>query len=154
MTQVLDQDLFFMRLVYEEVELAIYEGNPPFAALIVDEEHKVLARAHNLSNSKQVSISHAEIEAIYKACATLGKKKLKSCCLYVNAESCAMCAGAIIKSGIRRVVYGAPYEQGSNPEIYLREINERALPQLEILSGIMSDQFAEQIRRGRQKISQ
>lgn len=140
----------YMDLVYEEVELAIHEGNPPFAAVIVDAEGVVIAKAHNQANTKKIAISHAEVEAINLACLILKQKKLKGCTLYANAESCAMCSGAIIKAGISKVVYGAPFEKGSSPDIYLREINARATPALEIVGGIMSERFMEQITRGRQ----
>lgn len=139
-----------MHLVYEEVEVAISEGNPPFAALITGPQGKILAKTHNQSNTKKITISHAEIEAIYSACTTLGQKKLTGCSMYVNAESCAMCAGAIIKSGITHVYYGAPYEEGSNPDIYLCEINKKANPRLTIQGGIMQDKFMMQIKRGRE----
>lgn len=139
-----------MRLVYQEVEIAIQEGNPPFAAIITDSEGHILAKAHNLANTKQIAIAHAEIEAIQMACAAVGNKKLNNCILYANAESCAMCSGAIIKSGISEVLYGAPHENGSSPDIYLREINEKATPKLKIRGGFMKDKFIEQIKRGRE----
>lgn len=138
-----------MSLVYEEVEIAIQEGNPPFAAVITDSENNIVAVAHNLANTKQVAIAHAEIEAIQLACKALGKKKLHGCILYANAESCAMCSTAIVKSGISQVFYGAPHENGSNPDLHLREINKKTTSQLKVHGGIMKDKFIEQINRGR-----
>lgn len=138
-----------MNLVYEEVEIAIQEGNPPFAAVITDSENNILAVAHNQANTKQLAIAHAEIEAIQLVCKILGKKKLDGCILYANAESCAMCSTAIIKSGILQVFYGAPHESGSNPDVHLHEINKKAIPQLKVHGGFMKDKFSEQIKRGR-----
>ncbi len=138
-----------MNLVYEEVEIAIQEGNPPFAAIITDSENNILAAAHNQANTKQLAIAHAEIEAIQLACKTLGKKKLDGCILYANAESCGMCSTAIIKSGISQVIYGAPHEKGSNPDVHLLEINRKATPQLRVHGGFMREKFIEQINRGR-----
>lgn len=143
-----------MNLLYKEVEIAIQEGNPPFAAIITDSENNILAIARNQANTKQLAIAHAETEAILTACAALGRKKLHNCILYANAESCAMCSGAIIKSGITEVLYGAPHEDGSSPDIYLREINEKATPKLKIRGGFMKDKFFEQIVRGRESLSQ
>lgn len=148
------QPEFWMQLVYEEVELAIQEGNPPFAALITDQKDRLLALTHNQANTKNIKIAHAEMEAIQMACAFLGLCQISGCRLYVNAESCTMCAGAIIKSGITHVYYGAPYEEGSNPTIYLREINERANPKLTIQGGLMEEKFREQIQRGRAHLFQ
>ena len=75
-----------MNLVYDEVEVAIQEGNPPFAAIITDWENNILAASHNQANTKQLAIAHAEIEAIQLACKILGKKKLEGCILYANAN--------------------------------------------------------------------
>jgi hypothetical protein len=61
-----------LNLVYKEVEIAIQEGNPPFAAIITDPENNILAVAHNQANIKQLAIAHAEIEAIQLACKLLG----------------------------------------------------------------------------------
>lgn len=143
-----EQELI-MKLVYEEVEIAIQEGNPPFAAIITDPQNNILAVCHNQANTKQLAIAHAEIEAIQLACKILGKKKLDGCILYANAESCAMCSTAIIKSGISQVFYGAPHENGSNPDLHLREVNKKAVPPLKIYGGFMKDKFIEQINRGR-----
>lgn len=141
-----------MDIVYEEVEVAIQEGNSPFAAVITDSENRILAVSHNQANNKQLAIAHAEIEAIQMACKVLGQKKLNGCILYVNAESCAMCATAIIKSGIAQVIYGAPHEKGSNPDIHLHEINQKTAPKIKIHGGYMKDKFMEQIQRGRRQI--
>lgn len=138
-----------MNLVYEEVEIAIQEGNPPFAAIITDSENNILSIAHNQANTKQLAIAHAEIEAIQLACKILGKKKLDGCILYANAESCAMCSTAIVKSGISQVFYGAPHENSSNPDLHLREINKKSTPHLKIHGGFMKSKFVEQINRGR-----
>lgn len=141
-----------MNLLYEEVEISIDEGNSPFAAIITDSQNNMISKTHNQANSKNITIAHAEIEAIQMACNKLKKKKLNNCIIYVNAESCAMCATAIIKSGIAKVYYGAPHEQVSNPSIYLREINEKASPKLEVYGGIMAEKFSEQIQRGRKHL--
>lgn len=138
-----------MKLVYEEVEIAIQEGNPPFAAIITDSKNNILSVAHNQANTKQLAIAHAEIEAIQLACKILGKKKLNDCILYANAESCAMCSTAIIKSGISQVFYGAPHENGSNPDLHLREVNKKAVPRLKVHGEFMKERFIEQINRGR-----
>jgi tRNA(Arg) A34 adenosine deaminase TadA len=138
-----------MDLVYEEVEVAIREGNPPFAAIITDADHNILAVAHNQANTKLLAIAHAEIEAIQIACKFLGKKKLHGCILYANAESCAMCSTAIIKSGITEIFYGAPHEADSNPDLHLHEISKKTIPPIHIHGGFMKNKFMEQIKRGR-----
>ncbi len=141
-----------MQLVYDEVEVAIKEGNPPFAAIITDAKNNILAVSHNQANTKQLAIAHAEMEAIQIACKRIGQKKLNGCILYANAESCAMCATAIIKSGITQVFYGAPHEPGSNPDLHLCEINKQTLPKIQVHGGFMKEKFIEQIERGRRQV--
>lgn len=143
-----------LNLVYEEVEITIQEGNPPFAAVITDSKNNILSIAHNQANTKQLAIAHAEIEAIQLACKILAKKKLDGCILYANTESCGMCSTAIIKSGISQVFYGAPHENGSNPDVHLLEINRKATPQLIVQGGFMRKKFIEQISRGRSQTQQ
>jgi tRNA(adenine34) deaminase len=145
------QQQVLMDLVYEEVECAMKEGNRPFGALITDPEGEIIAKTHNQVNTKKLAIAHGEIEAIQEACAKIGKKKLNDCTIYVNAESCAMCSGAIIKAGITKVFYGAhaPLEE-SSPNLYLREINKKANPKLEIHGGIMEEKFKEQIMKSKE----
>ncbi len=60
-----------------------------------------------------------------------------------------MCSTAIIKSGISQVFYGAPHENGSNPDLHLNEINKKATPLLNVQGGFMKDKFIDQIKRGR-----
>lgn len=67
----------------------------------------VIARAHNLKESKNDVTAHAEILAIRKAAKKLGNWRLNDCVLYTTLEPCQMCAGAIIHSRINRVVFGA-----------------------------------------------
>lgn len=153
-TGVLQEQEYLLTILYKEVEIAIEEGNPPFAAIITNSDNHILAVTHNRANTKQLAIAHAEIEAIQMACEALRKKKLNGCILYANAEPCAMCSGAIIKSGITEVIYAAPHEEGSTPDIYLCEINEKASPKLKIREGFMKDKFNEQIKRGRDQLLQ
>ena len=117
-------------------------GDPPslFTVQYFDEQGNMIIR----SGGKR---SHSD-SLFY----TEAKKKLNGCTLYVNAESCAMCSGAVIKSGINEVFYGAPYEKGSTPDIYLREINKKAVPKLKIVGGIMQEKFMEQIKRGQKRL--
>ena len=68
---------------------------------------EVVARAHNLTESRHDPCGHAELLAIRKAATRLGRWRLNDCNLYVTLEPCAMCAGAIVWSRIAKVVYGA-----------------------------------------------
>ena len=75
-------------------------------------DDKIIARGYNKRETLQQSIAHAEIMAIQKACKKLGTWRLEDCVLYVTLEPCPMCAGAIIQSRIKEVVYGATDPKG------------------------------------------
>lgn len=96
----------FMRAAVAEAKKAAQKGECPIGAVIVL-DGKILARGHNLRETKECVINHAEIIAIQKANKKLGSWRLDGCDLYVTLEPCAMCAGAIIQSRIRSVYFGA-----------------------------------------------
>ena len=96
----------YMKLALKEAYKAFDKDEVPIGALIVL-DGKVIARAHNLREKKQISTAHAEILAIEKACKKLGTWRLENCELYVTLEPCPMCAGAIIQSRIIPI-----YKQG------------------------------------------
>jgi tRNA(adenine34) deaminase len=78
----------------------------PVGAVIVS-ENRIIGRAHNQTETLQDPTAHAEMIAISAAANTLGSWRLEGCTLFVTLEPCAMCAGAVVLSRIRRVVFGA-----------------------------------------------
>lgn len=97
----------FMHEALKEASKALKKDEVPIGAVIV-KDNKIIARGHNLRETKQNSLCHAEIIAINKACRKLGNFRLEDCDLYVTVEPCPMCAGAIIQSRIKNVYYGTP----------------------------------------------
>lgn len=81
-------------------------GEVPVGAVIV-KNGEIIAKGRNMREQKQNALSHAEIEAINNACKVLGSWRLDDCELYVTLEPCPMCAGAIINSRIRTLIFGA-----------------------------------------------
>ena len=81
-------------------------GEVPVGAVIV-KDGKIIATGKNERETKQNALSHAEIEAINNACKALGSWRLDGCEMYVTLEPCPMCAGAIINSRIKTLVFGA-----------------------------------------------
>ena len=78
----------------------------PIGCVIV-REGKIIARGYNRRNTDKNTLSHAELNAIRKASKKLGDWRLEGCTMYVTLEPCPMCAGAIMNSRLKRVVYGA-----------------------------------------------
>lgn len=96
----------FMKLAIKEAQKARDKDEVPIGAVIVKND-KVIARGHNLRESKKNSLKHAEIVAIDKACKKVDNFRLEGCELYVTVEPCLMCSGAIVQSRIKKVYFGA-----------------------------------------------
>lgn len=87
-------------------------GEIPVGAIVVDGDGNIIGKGYNRRESDNSPTAHAEMLAIEKAAETLGHWRLSDCTLYVTLEPCPMCAGAIINSRLKRVVYGAFDDKG------------------------------------------
>ena len=87
---------------------ALKKSEVPIAALIIDENGKIISKAYNTRNIKQQTINHAEILAITKANKKLKSWRLNKCTLYVTIEPCDMCKSVIKESRIQNVYYLLP----------------------------------------------
>lgn len=96
----------FMKEALLEAKAAAECGEVPVGAVIV-RDGEIISRGRNRREEKQNALSHAEIEAINIACKKLGSWRLDGCELYVTLEPCPMCAGAIINSRIKTLIFGA-----------------------------------------------
>lgn len=103
-------DSYFMKQALQEALKGEEEGEVPVGAVIVA-QNRIIARAHNLTETLNDVTAHAETQAITAAAGAIGGKYLKGCTLYVTLEPCVMCAGALYWSQIDRVVFGARDEK-------------------------------------------
>ena len=99
-------DYELMGAALAEAEKAATLGEVPVGA-VVARHGEIVAAAHNTRETEKNAVHHAELLAIDAACRALGGWRLWECDLFVTLEPCPMCAGAILNSRIRRVVYGA-----------------------------------------------
>jgi tRNA(adenine34) deaminase len=100
----------YMLEAIKEAKKAFKSGDVPVGAVIV-ENNKIIARSHNKKELLNIATSHAEINVINIACKKKNSWRLDSCELYVTSEPCLMCAGAIIQSRIKRLIYGPSNEK-------------------------------------------
>jgi tRNA(adenine34) deaminase len=149
----------YMKVAINEALKAQHIGEVPIGAVIV-KDNNIIARAHNLRETRQDPTAHAEYLAIQKAAKVVGSWRLEDCTLYVTLEPCVMCAGAIVMSRIPRVVYGASDPKGgcSGSLMDLTQearFNHRAIVDKHILAdecGELLRQFFKNIRK-KKKIS-
>ncbi|OCA88604.1 tRNA-specific adenosine deaminase [Bacillus sp. FJAT-27225] len=134
------QDILYMKEALKEAEKAeALEEVPIGAILVVDDE--IIARAHNLRETRQKSTAHAELLAIEKACEKIGSWRLERATLYVTLEPCAMCAGAIVLSRVERVVYGAADPKGGCAGTLMNLLDEsRFNHQCTVESGVLEEE--------------
>ena len=124
-----------MRKALQEAEAAFAEGEVPIGAVIVCQD-KVIARAHNLTETLHDVTAHAEMQAITAAADMLGGKYLQDCTLYVTVEPCIMCAGAIGWAQISRIVYGAKDEKRG----YAAFAPKAFHPKATVTSGVLEEE--------------
>lgn len=95
----------YMREALKEAKKAFEKEEIPVGVVIV-KDGKIIARAHNLKESKQDTTAHAEIIAIKKASKKLNAWRLTDCEMYSTLEPCPMCAGAIIQARLKKIYIG------------------------------------------------
>jgi tRNA(adenine34) deaminase len=98
-------DEHFMREALRMADKALKAEEVPVGAVVVC-EGKIIARAHNQTELLKDATAHAEMLALTAAEAAIGDWRLTDCDLYVTKEPCAMCAGALVHTRVRRVIFG------------------------------------------------
>lgn len=130
----------FMLLAISEAKKAFKSGEVPVGAVIV-KNNKIVVKAHNLKETNNNPLHHAEILAIEKATELLKNWRLSNCDMYVTLEPCVMCAGAILNSRIKNLYFGA-YDINygacfSNDNIFLTNKN---ICHTSVYGGIMEEE--------------
>ncbi|HIY87656.1 MAG TPA: nucleoside deaminase [Candidatus Bacteroides pullicola] len=130
-------DTYYMRQALAEARQAAGRGEIPVGAVVVCKD-RIIARAHNLTETLTDVTAHAEMQAITAAASTLGGKYLNECTLYVTVEPCVMCAGAIGWAQLRRLVFGAEDVKRG----YRRYAPQALHPKTEVVQGLLADECA------------
>ena len=136
-----NDDIRYMRMALDEATRAYDEGEVPVGAVVVC-GGRIIARAHNLTETLTDVTAHAEMQAITAAANHLGGKYLTGCTLYVTVEPCIMCAGALGWSQISRVVYGAADDKRG----FRRYAPQALHPKTEVVEGVLADECATLMR--------
>ena len=135
-------DMRYMKMALDEAALAYADEEVPVGAVVVC-KGRVIARAHNLTETLTDVTAHAEMQAVTAAANHLGGKYLNDCTLYVTVEPCIMCAGALGWAQLGRLVYGATDEKRG----YRRFAPQALHPKTEVVAGLMENECAELMKR-------
>ena len=142
----MNKDELYMLEALNEAKLAYEEDEVPIGCVVVLND-EIIARAHNQRDKSHNPLGHAETLAIKKASEVVDDWQLVNCELYVTVEPCLMCAGAIIQSRIKRVIYGTDDFKGgafgsSIDVLTANNINHRP----EIVKGVLQEECAQIIK--------
>jgi tRNA(adenine34) deaminase len=137
-----------MGVALREAGSALAAGEVPVGAVVLSAEGAVLATGHNLRRTLADPTAHAEVLALRRAGKALGDWQLTGCTLVVTLEPCTMCAGAVVLSRIRRLVFGAWDDKagavGSLWDVVRdRRVNHRP----EVVAGVRQDECAQLLTR-------
>lgn len=136
----MDKDQMYMELAVIEALKAKAIGEVPIGAVIVLND-EVIGTGYNLRETDQRSIAHAEMLAIDEACRRTGSWRLEDATMYVTLEPCPMCAGAIVLSRVKRVVYGAADPKGGCAGTLMNLLDERRFNhQSEVTRGVLEEE--------------
>lgn len=136
-------DSAFMRAAMQEALAAYEKGEVPVGAVIV-ESGRIIGRGHNLRETLNDPTAHAEMLALTAAAEARGEWRLEGCTLYVTLEPCPMCAGAIVNSRIRRVVFGASDPKaGACGTLYNLVQDARLNHRAELQGGVLAEEAGE-----------
>ena len=136
-----------MQAALSLARVAADKGDVPVGAIVVNESGEILGTGKNLREQSNDPTAHAEVIAIRQAAEKVGSWRLDDLTIIVTLEPCAMCAGAIAQSRIKRLVFGAWDEKAGAVGSVMDVIRDpRALTKIEVITGIMEEECSEVLR--------
>ena len=116
----------------------------PVGALVVNDQGEIIGVGENLREKNNDPTAHAEIVAIKNAAQKIGNWRLDDLTMVVTLEPCAMCAGAIVQTRMKRLVFGAFDEKaGAVGSVWDVVRDTRALTKIEVISGVLEKECAQ-----------
>lgn len=133
-------DIHFMKEALKEAKKAFEKGEVPIGAIIV-KDGEIVGSGHNEIERKKDVTAHGEITAIKRAEKKLESRRLSECTMYVTAEPCTMCAGAMVLARIKRLVTGAPSPKSGACYSLKNLLADNSLNHtVDLTKGIMEDE--------------
>jgi len=136
-----------MQAALSLAKVAADKGDVPVGAIVVNEAGEIFGTGQNLREQNNDPTAHAEIVALRNASEKLGSWRLDDLTIVVTLEPCAMCAGAILQSRIKRLVFAARDEKAGAVGSVMDVIRDpRALTKVEVITGIMEKECSEVLK--------
>ena len=136
-----------MQAALSLAKVAADKGDVPVGAIVVNEAGEILGTGQNLREQNNDPTAHAEIVALRNASEKLGSWRRDDVTLVVTLEPCAMCAGAILQSRVKRLVFAAWDEKAGAVGSVMDVIRDpRALTKVEVITGIMEKECSEVLK--------
>jgi tRNA(adenine34) deaminase len=136
-----------MQAALSLAKVAADKSDVPVGAIVVNEAGEILGTGQNLREQSNDPTAHAEVIAIRQAAEKIGSWRLDDLTIVVTLEPCAMCAGALAQSRVKRLVFGAWDEKAGAVGSVMDVIRDpRALTKIEVITGIMEKECSEVLR--------
>ncbi|BBH17593.1 tRNA-specific adenosine deaminase [Nocardioides baekrokdamisoli] len=136
-----------MGLALDEARAALETGDVPVGAIVVGADGQIVGRGRNIREATHDPTGHAEVVALRFAAEALGRWRLEDCTLVVTLEPCTMCAGAIVQSRIRTLVFGAYDEKAGAVGSLWDVVRDRRLNHRpEVIGGVRAEESAALLR--------
>jgi tRNA(adenine34) deaminase len=135
-----------MQEALKEAQKAFIQKEIPVGAVVVL-NHQIIGHGHNQTESKQSTLFHAELVALRQASRRMHNWRLSNCELYVTLEPCTMCAGAIMLSRIRRLIYATPDPKAGAVQSTIAVLDNPALNhRVEVIQNILSKESSDLLK--------
>lgn len=145
-SQFSPQDELFMRRAMELAERAESQGEVPVGAVLV-KDGEIVAEGWNESIGQHDATAHAEMQTLRKAGQVLENYRLLDTTLYVTLEPCPMCAGALLHSRVKRIVFGAPdLKAGAAGTVLNLFEHQAAYHYADVEQGLLEGECREQLQ--------
>jgi len=133
----------WMRLALRQAQMAFEQGEVPIGAVIVHND-QVIAEAYNEKEQRKDPTAHAEVLAIRRASEILGSWRLTDAIMYVTLEPCPMCAGAIVQSRLKRIVYGCADLKGGATGSVMNVLDYTLWNhRVDVVAGVLEEECSE-----------
>lgn len=137
-----------MRLALEEAELAVKEGNAPFACVVVDKNGDIALKEHDRVKELTDPTAHGEVNAVRRLCKQINSLSLRDYIFYTTSEPCPTCLTAMIKAKVAAVYYGAKTEETASLPIPAEFIASKSLKYpITVTGGVLAEEALEQRNR-------